>query len=289
MAFKGFNVHAQSAAEIKSSPDWTQATVTTDGGAVYSGPDFDERVSDYMPFKTKLWATKKAIAGRGGLGLFYKVRYKSKSGYMADTDIKLLDKGKGEGKTDTSDAKKSKKKSGFGDDEEDKHSGDEPLYFRRYIGGAVALVNFTEKFSGKKLSDSMLMYGLRMSGPGTLFDGPPLDVNIWFSMQKPGYYNKFTAAAPSGFLMFGDLGVTLPFFEGKDTLVHYGLGLMWVYTNYKVQVKSSHFDSQEFRIGATVDLGVTQRFGQYAVKVDGKYYYEKTQYFGGILSLQVEY
>ena len=261
----------------------------TDGGAVYSKPDFDAPVSDYLPFKSKLWVTKKAVPGVGGLGLFHHVRYKDKAGFVVDTDIRITSKD-----VDSTDVPKKKsahqhheKKTSSVDDE--KVDGRETVFFKRYVGGALALVNFTEKFSGQKFSDQMLMYGLRMSGPGTLFDGPPLDVNIWFSVQKPGYYSKFTSTPPQGFLMFGDFMVVLPFYEGTNTMVTYGLGAMWTYTSYKVQVKNSRFDSQEFRIGADLGLGVTHRFGRYAVKGDVKYYYEKTQYLGWIASFQTEY
>ena len=280
----------------------------TDGGSVYSQPDFDAQVADYLPFKAKLWVTKKAVSGNGGLGLFHRVRYKDKSGYMVDTDIRLNAKGEADpvpnkktaanssaarsAKTRDPEVEPAKRERDRERAREKPGSGAEagdPLYFKRYLGGALSLVNYTEKFQGNKFSDKMTMYGLRMSGPGTLFDGPPLDLNVWFSLQKPGYYSKFASGSPQGFLLFGDLMAVLPFYENHSFMVTYGMGLMWTYTNYKVMIKNSRFDSQEFRIGVDFGVGLTQRFGHYAAKLDVKYYYEKTQYFGYIASFQVEY
>ncbi|MGE0528904.1 MAG: hypothetical protein AB7P49_17705, partial [Bdellovibrionales bacterium] len=159
----------------------------------------------------------------------------------------------------------------------------------RFLGAAVSRVKFTEKFSGRKLSEDMWMYGLRMSGPGTLFDGPPLDFNLWFSLDKPGYYSQFADGKPTGFLLFGDIMAQLPLVDYRNTLVTYGLGVMWTYTKYRVPVNDLHFDSQEFRLGVDLGLGVGQRIGKFMIRLDGKYYIEKTQYPGYILSVQAEY
>jgi hypothetical protein len=128
-----------------------------------------------------------------------------------------------------------------------------------------------------------------MMGPGTLFDGPPLDFNFWFSLQKPGYYSRFDSGTPTGFLVFGDLMAMLPLVNLDNNLVSYGLGLMWVYTKYSVPVKQVTFDSQEFRVGVDFALGYGHRFGRFLLRADAKYYIEKTQYLGYVLSFQTEY
>ncbi len=290
---------AQSAQTIKNSPDWARASVVTDGAAVYTKTDFDAPVVGYLSFKSPIWVTKKPVPGTGGLGLFHRVRFKDKAGYMADTDIRIsgkeIEKEKEKEKTPenskAANAKPEKqpKSKAWEEEEESTGRGKDPLFFSRYLGVAASRVNFTEKFSGKRLSDQMLMYGLRMTGPGVLFDGPPLDFNFWFSMQKPSYYSKLTDTSASGFLLFGDVMAVLPLIEGKKTLLYFGLGLMWTYTNYKVTAKNSHFDSQEFRVGADLGLGVAQKFGRYCARLDTKYYYEKTAYVGFIGSFQMEY
>ncbi len=264
-----------------------RAMIYVDGAAIYRKPDFDSTVQDYLRYQTPVVVSRKPYQGRGGMGLFHYVRYGKKTGFVPDTDIRMVKK-EIEKVAKTKGAKKLRSKAW--EKEEEENLGKAPLYFTRYLGGAVSMVNFTEKFSGKKLHDNMLMYGLRMTGPGTLIeDGPPLDFNFWFSLDKPGYYSKFAKGAPTGFMMFGDVAALFPIIDGKSTLVTLSLGLMWVFTKYKVQVKDRTYDSSEFRIGLDTGLGIGQKFGKYMVRLDGKYYYEKTQYFGTILSFQGEY
>ncbi len=160
--------------------------------------------------------------------------------------------------------------------EEQENLGKAPLYFTRYLGGAFAIVNFTEKFQGQRFSDDMMMYGLRMTGPGTLFDGPPLDFNLWFSLDQPDYFQKFASGRSNRILLFGDVLAMLPLIDTTNWLATYGLGLMWTYTRYRIPVKTLSFDSQEFRIGLVADVGVARRFGKYLLRADAKYYYEKT-------------
>lgn len=286
------NAFAQGAVEPKP-PAQLQAPrfkgiVTTDGATVYAQPDFDAQIIDSLPAKAPILINRRAIPGHGGLGLFHNVQYRNQNGYMADTDIRILEReaeapSKEEPKKQTTREPKRPRSKALPPEPSKKV---DPLYFTPYAGGAVALVNFTEKFSGEKLTSKLTMYGLRMTGP--VFDGPPIDLNLWFSLQKPGYYKDFSTSL-QGFLLFGDIMAMLPMFEWKNSLINYGLGLMWTYTKYNVQVSNSTFDSQELRMGADFDLGYAYRFRPYAVRFDIKYYFEKTQYAGYVFSFQTEF
>lgn len=270
-----------------------KAQVITDGAAVYSKADFDSPVQDYLSYQTAVIISKRPYAGAGGLGLFHRVKYNgNKMGYITDTDIRVVKAGGGgEASAPPEDKKKNPSKAW----EDEDGPGKAPLYLTRFFGGALAQVKFTERYSGRRLSDNMLMYGLRMTGPGTLFDGPPLDFNFWFSLQKPKYMNEFAASQPTGFLLFGDVMAMLPLIDSGNWLVSYGIGLMYVYTRYSIPVKNSttnetgNFDSQEFRMGVDFDFGVARRIGKALVRGDIKYYYEKSQYVGYLLSVQMEY
>ena len=268
--------------------------VVTDGAAVYQGPDFDSAVVDYLGYQYSVYILKKSVSGRGGMGLFHRVRYKNKSGYLPDTDVRLSAKDIESEKDRQKGIKDTKKndpnpKSKAWDQDDQAAMGAQTVYFTRYAGGTVGLVGFTEKFSGKKLSANMPMGGLRLTGPGVLFDGPPLDFNIWFSFQKPSYYKKITDDAVSGFMLMGDVMAMFPLIDSKSRLLSYGMGLMWTYTNYKVAIDNSHFDSQEIRLGFDFDLGFAQKISKALVRADVKYYWEKTQYLGYFLSVQVPY
>ena len=282
-----FELQAQKAAGSRKKNVWINANVVTDGAAVYRAPDFDSAVQEYLRYQTPVMASKKAYVGVGGLGLFHKVQYRGRTGFVADTDIRVTKSREKEASSEEPSTTRSSSKAW--EKEEEEALGKAPLYFMRYLGGAVSGVHFTEKFSGRELSDDMLMYGLRMSGPGTLFDGPPLDFNFLVSLQKPGYYQNFSSGEPTGFMLFGDVMVQLPLYDAGNTLITYGFGLMWTYTRYNVPVKGTSFDSQEVRVGLDAGLGYGYRLGKNMIRVDAKYYHEKTHYFGGTLSFQTEY
>jgi hypothetical protein len=284
------------AAAQKKSPG-LQAVVVSDGAAVYEKPDFDSKVIDFVPFQTPVVISRKSYAGTEGLGLFHKVRVRGKIGYIPDTDIRVGEKEREREKVKEKEkpepakvkAAEPKPKSMAFDKDEDDAPGRAPIYLSRYLGAAVSRVKFTEKFSGHKLSDQIVMYGLRMTGPGTLFDGPPLDVNILFSLDEPSYYDIFSSGA-HGFMLFGDIMALFPLVNLDNWVVSYGFGLMWNYTRYRVQIQGENTDSLDFRIGLDAGIGLGFRIGKsFVVRADAKYYYEKSQYAGYTLSLQREY
>ncbi len=271
-----------------------RATVFVEGAAIYSQPNFDSPVKDYLAYDTKVIVAKKPVAGAGGLGLFHRVKYAGgKLGYITDTDIRIVRGGSSKESTQPA-VEKGKDpltaQSKAWEKEERAELGNTPLYFTRYLGGAVAMVNFSEKFSGQTLTSGTLMYGLRMTGPGTLWDGPPIDMNIWFSLTPPKYLSVIDDETSTGFFLFGDVQFMLPMLDTKTVLISYGPGIMWTYTNFKVPIKTRTFDSQEFRIGLDFGLGLGLKVTKKLMaRTDIKYYYERTQYLGYIFSVQGEY
>lgn len=271
-----------------------RAQVVIDGAAIYQEPNFDSSVIDYVGYQANVVVSKRAYAGAGGLGLFHRIRHNGKIGYITDTDIRVS-KSSDAAEPAAPATPQPKSRSKAWEPEEEKFLGKAPLYLTRFLGGGLAQVNFSEKFSGRKYSDNMLMYGLRMTGPGTLFNGPPLDFNLWFSLDQPAYLSKFSNSSPTGFLLFGDVMAMLPMVDVNNWIVSYGLGLMYTFTKYRVPVRSAatgvtrDVDSLEFRIGASTGIGVGRRFGKYLARFDAKYYIEKTSYLGLLASFQMEY
>lgn len=267
------------------SSQYVRGVVITDGAAIYKEPDFDSPVVDYVGADTKVSVSKKAFSGAAGMGIFHQVRYGSKrEGYIPDTDVRAA-------KAVADKAPEGAKASGskMWEKEEQDMLGNAPLYFTRYLGGTVAMVNLKEKFSGRTLDDDVIVFGIRMMGPGTLFDGPPLDFNFLFTIDSPDYYSRFASGDANGYMLFSDVAFMLPLIDAKKTLVSYGIGLMTVYSSYRIPVQGKTFDSQELRVGALVAAGVGQKFGKNLWRGDAKYYFEKTQYPAYFLSFMGEY
>ncbi len=270
----------------KNSTDKSQeAIVETDGAAMYERPDFDSPVLDYLGRGTKLRSARKLSKGIGGFGLFFRVKTPAGVfGYVADTDLIP------EFSSKATAQKKTAKNPEFAQVKDEQESaGREPLYFTRFIGAQVGYLGFSEKFSGKVYQSNSLLVGFKMTGPGTLFDGPPLDFHLSVAPTAPEYYERFARKPASGYFVFSDTLFVLPFLETDKFLLSYGLGFMLTYTRFRVLVSQTEFDSEEVRVGGVAGVSGTYRIGKIAGKWDTRYYYEKTSYFGHWLSLLFEY
>lgn len=265
----------------KRSSGPQKATVLVEGASVYEKPSFDSPIIDYLKEGAVISASRSMVRGAEGFGLFYKVRTPSgKLGFVADIDLSPEGKAKG-----------SKAGGGKGPLAEEQQKAEEktPMFFTRYLGASYGSLGYSEKFSGKTLSSNAPVFALKISGPGSLIDGPPLDFNLGFSPQAPAFYKDFSKGDPRGFFVLLDTVLDVPLYEHQKGFFFIGFGLMGVYTKFSTVVSATTFDSQEFRAGLVGAVGYAHRFGRFAIRWDSKYYYEKTQYWGHWLSLQMEY
>lgn len=257
--------------------------VGVDGATVYAQSDFDAKVVAVLQPGMKVTVSQRKFPGLGGLGAFYRIRFgPEKFGYVADTEVIPEFQKVG----------KKKKKNPFFEDVEELReralSGRESIYLTRYLGLQVGQLQFTERFQGRSLSDEVMMYGVKATGPGVLFDGPPLDFTFSFSPTPPDYYN-ITGRPPSGFFVFSDLSMLVGIVDKPNFAIYAGLGLMLTYTKFRVQTALDFRDISELRLGAVGEVGMAYRWRKWVGRADAKYYYEKRTYLGYWLSLQHEY
>lgn len=281
---------AQTQAPVKTTAKKEAAqsgVVGPEGATVYGSPDFDSAVLATLPPGQKIVTSRKLYQGLGGLGAFYKVKFADKKlGYVVDNEIipqfRL-------GRTSTGRSKSNPEFKEVEDLRERARLRQEPIYLTRYLGIGVGSVDFTEKFSGQKLNASTATYDFRFTGPGVLFDGPPLDFHFSFSPKVPTYYEKFAQSPPSGFFVMAHTSLLLPISEWPTFLLYYGFGAMGVFTKFNVQVGFNYVDSREFRLGLVGQVGGAYRYKRWLARMDAKYFYETTQYLGYFLTVQHEY
>ena len=277
---------SKAAAKKKTKGQW--GVVQTDGAAAYKVPNFDSPVLEYLSAGQKVRISQKLYQGIGGFGAFFKVRVGVKTyGYVADVDVapEYKPQKKGPGKPTHVE-----KNPNFKRDPRQPPEEKLPIFFTRYIGGTFGMVNFTEKFSGRKFGSSEWMAGVRMTGPGTLAEGLPLDSAFLFNQGAPKFYkDEVSGGNPSGFFILGDIFLPYPFLETEDSLLSFGLGFMATYTKFSVQIKNTIFDSQELRGGLAGQIGFSLRFDRYILRLEGKYYYEKTDYLGYFVTFMGRY
>jgi hypothetical protein len=253
---------------------WQNAAVKVDGASVYAAPSFDSTIISYLQIDSKIRVSQRPVQGKGGFGVFYLLKGEGKNiGYVVDTDIGL---GSAAKKTATT------------PDEEEMATV--PVYYTRYLGLSIGQIDFTEKFLRRTQHEFMTLFGLKFTGPGVLFDGPPLDVTLNVGWGAPGYYGKYTDKKATGFLFQGDLMLLLPLSDWTKVSLYYGLGLTYSYSKFNVPIAGVTIDSQEFRMGAVGSAGIGVRLGRTAVmRLEGKYYYEKEHYVGYWGSVQTTF
>ncbi|RYZ68870.1 MAG: SH3 domain-containing protein, partial [Proteobacteria bacterium] len=200
------------------------AVIRTDGAMVYAKPDFDAEVL------TTLNQGQKVRVSQGTTGAvvkFHKVRVGPVLGYVAEIDVQVeggikkrdhkRGAGKGNKKSAKSDSKTNPKSKGNARDraraemaEANKKREKLPFAFTRYVGLFVGVAGYEEEVGGSKEKDSLLIYGLKLTGPGILFEGPILDLNLMLHYGAPKAYTDISSVKPSGYLIMADSLLLLP-------------------------------------------------------------------------------
>jgi hypothetical protein len=264
----------------------TQVAIVQDGGAtVFPSISFDSDPIAYLNPGQKVKASRKKYPGKEGFGLFYKVYIsKSKSGYVSD--VELIPQF-----TETKFTKREKENPEFDEVTKETEPQQEPLLFTRFMGLSLNSIQYKEAFAGGDLQSSTPFYGLKLTGPGYLFEEVPLDIDILLAPAPPDYYDRVLSTAPSsGLAIFSTLALKFPFIDLDNFHVYYSLGLLANYSRFKIQIGSNSFDSQEFKVGLLGGLGAALRFrGRFFLQGDARYYYEKTEYWGYGISFGRQY
>jgi len=258
--------------------------------AVYQKPSFDSEIVASLKKGKKIIVSRRKRKGLGDLGVFYKIKYgKKKYGYVTDTDL-----------YPKKDKPFSSEKSNGGlespyefQDPMTENDGKLPLYFKRYIGMAYGMYNYTEKINGVTKASLTPHIGLKLSGPVLI--QLPLDINIMYMMSPPSYYSNLPGGggntSATGFAVLSDVSFVLSLTDSEKILVTYGFGLSLSYTNFTVNMPAnspSKIPSGTVGLGVVLPVSVGYRMGKFMLKADAKYVYEEEGYFGFLGSLLYE-
>lgn len=310
----------------KAHASVAKLVVVKPAATVYAGPDFDAEVIFQLPAKRQVYGTKKTFVGATGLGLFHKVRLRQGVyGYVLDTDVKVLEtqdsksssskkkvlkkskasstskgariKTKPKAKSAAVRAKpKPKVKESKAPEEpasgfqisQPQNLGPQnlvPFFFRSYVGLNLGMVDYSEKIADGTKSSQEWMAGLKLTGPNWIFKNFLLDINLNVHIGAPQFFEDFSSEA-SGFLVQAD--VTMPFMLKplSHGALYGGFGPLVSASSYKFNYLGQDRDSQTVRVGAVIMLGLGYEFGGFAFRLEPKYYWEKTRYFGVLAGIQ---
>lgn len=251
-----------------------QATVVIDGALVYQDADFDAPVISTLKLGgVYSISTKKK-------GPFYKIRLKpGYTGWISDTDIKP-------GVIKITAPEKAKP------EREEKRK--KPFFATRYRGPVLQYTNYMEDTLGKERTDGLLFYGAKFNGFNTMFTGEIYtDANILFFFGAPSFYQDYTKRSADGFIFIADFLLQTVMPQGKNMLFYYGFGPMFKYSHFNLDVPSGasnvSYSADDMSLGAVFDLGTAVRMGDWSLRGDVKYYWERTQYLAFGLSFSHDF
>lgn len=279
------------------------AIVVVDGAAVYESANFDSPVMDYLDRGKSVFVSRKLYKGAGGLGAFYKMRVrKGVFGYITDVDVQVS--GKAARPEKSRPVTKAQEEADPNDPTQiqpdiedatprDPSPGGVGIYLTRYLGASIAQYTYAEEIAKKTVSGPLTAFGLKMTGPGDMLGGLPLDLEINVSTSVPSEFTKYYQSA-SGFMLLGHAMAVLPAMETKSFMIYYGLGIASRYSRFDIVLKNNAnkkaLDSQELTIGAAGELGAAYAFSRrYVLRADVRYYLEAESYPGFAVAFQVKF
>ncbi len=252
------------------------ATIRTDGAMIYAKPDFDSDVLVTLKQNEKVRVSDGTV---GDYAKFHKVRAGVVLGYIADIDVQLdgapkkRDHKRGVGQKL---AKKGDAKGKDGHAKKEKFKDENlPILFTRYVGLLIGTSQFQESISGVDANDNLLIYGLKITGPDVLFNGPIMDVNIAFHYGAPSYYSSLSSTKPSGFIVMADTLLLLPVFNRDTMMGYFGVGPMIKFSNFGVTSAGDPKSLTQLDFGLDLGGGVAFKIYKFALRFEGKYMIEK--------------
>ncbi|MBX3040781.1 MAG: SH3 domain-containing protein [Bdellovibrionaceae bacterium] len=279
---------AAAPAPAKAAAGSQKGIITVAEASIFNQPNFDGQVI--------------GMAGEGQVfdistgtrDSFYKIRLRPGfTGWISEAEIRPINSGQAQKietqrkKTVQAQAKKAA----------EKRPKAKPMDQRRFRGLALESMNFTEKTMGKTRRSNVLLYGLKVSGPNTLFEGDiETDTEILFHSGAPGYYKDATGNAAGGFMLMGNFlfQTTIP--RSENLMAFYGFGPSFRLSHFEVSLNNDpgpggkrSYALDDMTVGAVFNLGAVMSFGSYAARLEGRYYWETQQYMSFGLAFQKEF
>jgi hypothetical protein len=273
------------------------AVITAEEAFVYEKPDFDAQIIGAAS-KDQVYAVS-----QGKREAFHKIRLKpGVIGWISEVDFEVLTEAQAKAfqqkkKGDSASSKnkqRDRKKKQDKLDSKSQIKNKKPIHEAAYWGPLLHWANFTENTMGAKRSDPMYFLGARLSGPGTLFlDRTFTDASLALAWGAPKYYQRATGRSADGWLLLADYLYVIDFPQSAKQMSFFGWGPMFRYSHFNASLPPESSGARELAyslddmaLGAVFSVGMAYKIGDRALRVDGKYHWEKQQYFGLGFSFQ---
>lgn len=259
-----------------TKPSGRIAVVVAAESQIYEQPDLDAKVVTVAKRGMKIPVSK---GMRGEYAKFFRTRVNGKIGWILTIDIRSVAEAK---KVFTKARAAAYKPGPFateseGDDEKEAKER-EPFAFTRSVSFVVGQSEYKESVGGADYSANLLNYGLKLTGPDVLLTGPLMDVNLLLHYGAPSYYSDLSSTKPSGFVMWMDANLLLPIRARENYMIGIGAGPLLVMSNMQTTQGAQDNNTWKFNFGFDLELTGGIRFGDFCVRLEGKYYFEKKSY-----------
>jgi len=272
----------------QKAQDGVAAVIATDGALVFVKPDSTSSVMAQLSQGQKVRVSKGQV--RGVDGIFRRIRVGNKIGYILNEDVVLQTAASPvppKGKTAKADS--SAKRTRGKEREKKKESRRDPIYFTRYIGLLVGETEYKEDIANVDASARLMIYGFKLTGPDVLISGPVIDFNFALHYGVPPYYDRLSDTKPTGFVIFTDALLPIPVMQGIDSMLYLGVGPALVYSQFDVVQGVRRMDLKNVNLGLSTSLGAAYRIEKIALRLEAKYFVEKTSYRAVQAVLQTEF
>lgn len=262
--------------------------VITDSAMVFEKPDMDSDTLAYLNVGQAVRVSKKIY----GLDpRFYKISLPDgKFGYVATIDVGPVKSEKEASRSSSAPKPADLKREERMARARLKSEMAKPMMFNTWFGAALGRMTFKEKIPGVKAEEDLLVYGLKVTGPDVLLQGPIMDVNVMLHYGAPSYYESLSRVKPSGFIFSTDALLIVPFGMGQDTGLYFGLGPWARYSSFKYVNQTGALQApSKFGIGAAFALGGAYRIGAFSLRLEGKRIWESSTQTVLQLGLQTLY
>lgn len=259
-----------------------QIQIAVESASLFAEPDIDSQVIDYVPFGKVISAQKVKNSD------FYKIKGSDgEVAYLYSDEVKIyrkniLDRSEKYHFSDEVKVKQEHNKSTT----ISKRKKIRPFESQRYVGLVFENQNYKEVTLGASRSEDTAFFGVKFSGFNTLVSGEVYTDTLFLINNKPpSWYQKISEQQVNGFILNSHFLVLNTFPRTSDSMTFWGFGPMLNFSHYDIQAlnKSAqkvNYSMDDLNLGVVFNLGVALRLlDEYSIRIDGKYYWQKTQYF----------
>jgi hypothetical protein len=270
-----------------AASDAQNATVKTDSAIVYANANFESQALTYLSAGKKVRISRKIY---GDYFKFYKIKVSAKQiGYIATIDVTTEAQSKKDRSQEAA-ADRERRKQDRDDEEHERRSKRESVWETRYAGILIGRTNFKESIAGVAAAANVTTYGVKITGPDLLIEGPVMDLNFAFHYGAPDYYNGISTTSSTGYLFLIDTSLMVPLAQGFDWAGYFSVGPFLKYSDFKMtSAVAGGIDAAELSLGAAFGVGGVYRYKKLAARVEYKYYLERSSYSTVQLAFQTQF